>query len=313
MATFRKVGKGWRAEVVRKGVRASKILPTKVSAEVWARAKETEILASKTLPKKSLHEAFTRYADTVSVHKKGQRWERTRIARFKRELPDRPLTTLTPDAIALWRDKRLLAVSTGSVRRDMNLLGAILERATVEWGWIEANPCRKVRKPPDGKPRERIITPEESAAFVAGCRSPVETRVANAFLFALETGMRAGEICGIKHHPVNVRTVLIADTKNGTSREVPLSIEARRILIGLPQSGSVFGLTSGQLDVHFRKVRDRLGFDFTFHSTRHTAATRIALSGKLTPFELCKMFGWKDMNMALRYFNALASDIADRL
>jgi len=308
MATFRPSGRGWRAEVVRNGRRASKSFRTKLEAQAWARAKETEFLSLSKTARQTLHDALQRYADTVSTRKKGARWEAVRIALFKRQLPDRPLSSLTPESLARWRDERLAKVSGSSVRRELNLLSAILERATVEWGWIPANPARRVRKPPEGKGRERVITDAEVAALVAACRSPAEIRVGQAFLFALETGMRVSEICGLTAKTIGEKVAVLPDTKNGTRREVPLSPRAREML---PPDG--FGLSPSTLDIHFRRVKDRAGLTFVFHDTRHTAATRIALSGKLTPFELARMFGWKSMNMALRYFNATASDIADRL
>lgn len=195
MATFYKEGDSWRAQVARKGIRKSKSgFRTKLEAQAWARATETAVLAQGKRPSKSLHDALGRYAETVSIHKKGERWERVRIALFKRLMDDKGLADLTPDDIARWRDKRLKSVSSGSVRREMNLLGAILQTATDEWGWIEANPMRKVRKPPDGKGRERLVTPEEIDVLLAECRSPLEKLVALAVMFALETGMRAGEI-----------------------------------------------------------------------------------------------------------------------
>lgn len=190
----------------------------------------------------------------------------------------------------------------------MNLFGAVLETATVEWGWLEANPFRKVKRPPDGKPKDRVITESEAEEFVHECKTPLQKLVAAAFLFALETGMRAGEIVGIKQNQISEKFVTLPETKNGTARKVPLSRKARDLL---PVIG--FQLNSHQLDIHFRKVRDKLGRDYTFHATRHTAATRIAQPGKLTPYELCAMFGWKKLEMAMRYINTQASDIADRL
>ncbi len=52
---------------------------------------------------------------------------------------------------------------------------------------------------------------------------------------------------------------------------------------------------------------------FTFHDTRHTAATWIGRSGKLQLLELCKMFGWSDPKMAMIYFNPSADDLANKL
>jgi len=305
MATYRKRLGRVRVEVARKGVRRSATFDTKAQAQAWAA--KVEFNATH-VPRKTLHDALQRYFDTVSIHKKGERWERMRIAAFKRQLPNRLLSATTSDALSRWRDDRLKTVSTGTVRREMNLFGNILETATVEWGWLEANPFRKVKRPPDGKPKDRVISDSEAEEFVHECHSPIQKLVAAAFLFALETGMRAGEIVGIKQDQISEKFVTLPETKNGTARKVPLSRKARDLL---PIVG--FQLNSYQLDVHFRKVRDRLGKDYTFHAARHTAATRIARSGKLTPYELCAMFGWKKLEMAMRYVNSQASDIADRL
>ncbi len=51
--------------------------------------------------------------------------------------------------------------------------------------------------------------------------------------------------------------------------------------------------------------------DLTFHDTRHTAATRIAL--KLPILDLCKMFGWSNPKRAMVYYNPTATEIASRL
>lgn len=305
MATYRRVGKKWRAEIARLGVRKSGMFASKREAQEWAAKVEFSITHT---PRKTLHDALQRYLDTVSIHKKGKRWEASRIAVFKRQMPNRLLSAVTPDALARWRDDRLKSVSTGTVRREMNLFANILEIATTEWEWLDANPFRKVKRPPDGKARDRVITDDEVAEFVAACTSDMQKRVAMAFLFALETGMRAGEIVGIRPVHIFEKYVTLPETKNGTERKVPLSVRGRALL---PPAG--FGLNSQQLDIHFRKVRDRIAHDYTFHATRHTAATRIAQSGKLTPFELAAMFGWKDLKMALRYTHTSTADIADRL
>ncbi|AKQ59688.1 Phage integrase family protein [Bordetella hinzii] len=74
----------------------------------------------------------------------------------------------------------------------------------------------------------------------------------------------------------------------------------------------VFGLKTASLDALFRKYRERAGLEgFTFHDTRHTAATMI--SKKIDVLDLCKMFGWTDPKMAMVYYNPHASSIAARL
>lgn len=315
MATFKQRPNGtWRAEIIRVGIpyQSKDGFATKRAAQAWAAPIE---FSFKNPSRKTLHDALQRYVNTVSIHKRGVRWEKLRIAAFKRQLPDRQLSSFTSDQVSKWRDERLnpkspkaKPVSTGTVRREMNLFGNILKTAESEWKWITANPFRGVKRPPDGKPRDRVVTDKELADFIAACRTPLENRVAKAFVFAIETGMRAGEIVSIRAENITSKIVHIRLTKNGDARSVPMSAHARKLL---PKAG--FDLSSAQLDIHFRNVRDRLGQDYTFHSARHTAATRIGQSGKLTPFELCKMFGWKDLNMSMRYCHSSVNSIADRL
>ena len=74
----------------------------------------------------------------------------------------------------------------------------------------------------------------------------------------------------------------------------------------------VFGLKSQTLDAMFRKYRERAGLSgFTFHDSRHTAATRMAQI--LNVLDLCKVFGWTNATRALTYVNPTGSDLAKRL
>jgi integrase len=74
----------------------------------------------------------------------------------------------------------------------------------------------------------------------------------------------------------------------------------------------VFGVEAASLDTLFRRHRAKAELDgFTFHDTRHTAATRMAQV--LHVLDLCKAFGWTDTKRALTYYNPTGSDIAARL
>ena len=138
--------------------------------------------------------------------------------------------------------------------------------------------------------------------------------VAYAFLLALRTGMRAGELAGLTWGDVHSGFVRLPTTKNGSARDVPLSAKASRVLEKMRghHDESVFGVSAGSIDVHFRAARARAGLSgMNWHDTRHTAATWIA--PKLQLLELCKMFGWRDPKQAMIYFNPSASDIAGKL
>lgn len=137
-----------------------------------------------------------------------------------------------------------------------------------------------------------------------------------AFLMALVTGMRAGEICGLKWSDMQPSSARLAMTKNGSARQVPLSSTAQRLVERMRgwDTDLVFGIKSQTLDALFRKARAKTGLaGFTFHDSRHTAATRIGKSGKLQLLEMCRMFGWKNTSQALVYFNMTAKELALKL
>jgi integrase len=148
----------------------------------------------------------------------------------------------------------------------------------------------------------------------------VTARAFHAFLFAIKTAMRAGEIVGLEWSRVDLqaRYCSLPVTKNGTSRDVPLSLRAVELLELLRASeiggegSSVFNLKSSQLDVLWRKLRNRAAVaDLTFHDSRHIAITRLA--GKLEVLELARMVGHRNLNELLTYYNAPATEIARRL
>lgn len=326
MASIQKSGKGYRAQVSIRGVRDSATFPTKREAVAWSNRRELEIRDEADKPQSQLHtlrEALRRYADEVSPLKRGERWEQVRLAAFESYLLplDKPIGDVTPDDMARFRDSRSPKVGSASVRRELSILSALFETARKEWGWVDANPCREIRKPAQKRHRERLISWREIKMMLremgyAKRKHVVSTShaVGVCFLVAMRTGMRAGELCGLTWDRMYDQHCHVPITKNGHPRDVPLSSKAKRLIEQMRgwDDDLVFGLKSASLDALFRKYRARAGLEgFTFHDSRHTAATMI--SQKIDVLELCKMFGWTDTKMALTYFNPPASDIAAKL
>ncbi len=189
--------------------------------------------------------------------------------------------------------------------------------AVEEWGQLPSSPLKGVRPPPAPQPRDRRVTQGEldRLALSAGDDlSHATARAYHAFLFAIETAMRAGEIIGLAWPLIDVdaRVATLPHTKNGRVREVPLSSEAVRLLEMLPRADPVFGLNSRQLDVLWRKLRDRAGVvGLTFHDSRAEATTRLAR--RVDVLTLARMVGHRNLNQLQTYFNESAEDIAKRL
>lgn len=320
MASFRKLKSGsWRAEVARQGKRKSKSFPTKQAAKEWAARQEYLILSDEGGgSSETFGSIMDRYAREVSPKKRGQRWEAIRLERFRKDdIAKIAMKDLKASDFASWRDARLKEVAPGSVIREMILLSAVLTTARREWGLIRENPMRDVKKPSSPPSRDRLPTQDELdrlAHVAGGDLTKATARAFHAFLFAMETAMRAGEIVGLTRARVDLerRVASLPMTKNGRGRDVPLSSEAVRLIRALPEGDPVFGLTSRQLDALWRKIRAKAKVDgLTFHDSRHASIT--ALSKKLDVLALARMVGHRDLRQLQAYYNETAEELARRL
>lgn len=307
MPTFRRVGKNWRAEIVRQGIRDSKVFPTKGAAVAWAGQREAAIMGGTRgdIPDLLFSDLLDRYERDVSAHKKGGRWESVRIGLFKRDaLALVRLRRLDSTHVAGWRDRRLKAVSGSSVRREWNLLSHACNIAVKEWKWLKVNPFKDVKRPAEHAHRTRRASDAERKKLAEVATTPTRHRVLEAFLFAEECAMRAGEIC--KATLLSGNVAYLDGTKNGTARMVPLSARAVELY------GDGFSLTSASIDAIWRKMtKDAKIDDLHFHDSRREAITR--LSKKLDIYELARVVGHKNLNQLLTYYHRSAEELAKKL
>lgn len=137
--------------------------------------------------------------------KRGYQYEANLFARIlKLPLAEVRLPHLSETHFRQWADRRLKEIQSSSVRREWNVLSNVLTCASKEWGLIPENFMLRLNKPANSPARTQRISDEvaEQIAYVANycpnCTPHTSTqRVAAAFYFALETAMRAGEICSL--------------------------------------------------------------------------------------------------------------------
>jgi integrase len=281
---------------------------------------------------------------TTNLRSGAAAMERLRVD-FKAWL-DRPMTGFNRWLIEGWRKKELergLAATT--VNRGLQRLQGALSRA-VQWGVIPSHPFAGL-KPlrTDRRGRVRFLSPEEEQrlrdALLArerGMRAererfnhwrairhlkPLPGREAEfvdhvrpAVLLALNTGLRRGELLGLKWADVDLSvrllTVVSANSKSGQTRRIPLNLEATDILTRWKaQQASVgadrylFAAHKGRrmlnFDTSWRGVRAaaQLG-DCRFHDLRHHFASRLVQEG--TDLNVVReLLGHSDLVMVLRY------------
>lgn len=307
MPTYERRGDSTRVKVMRKGIRYSKTFRSLAKAQAWA-AGFTGAPRNVT----TLADALRVYSAKVVPTRRGARWEAVRIAKFLRDLPfvGKPIDRITPDDLSTWRDERTAEVSGASAMRELAVLSGVFQWARLEKGWVDTNPCHSIRWPKGNPPRKRRVTPADQKAILSALgwkRRQVQSmndQVAVAFLLAIETAMRAGELMSLTTEQVHLakRYVHLDKTKNGDSRDVPLSKEAVRLFrLLVPHEGRMFQLRSKSLDTLFRRARDAAGLrDLHFHDTRASAITRLAK--KLSPYELAAMSGHRNLAMIMKVY-----------
>lgn len=322
MAAPKKEGSVWRHRIMVKGQRVSGTFTTKAAALAWEAMQRVELVeapGARSGKGKTLRDALEQYELEVSKKKRGHANEAKRLAWFRESwIADLKMADIKPADIAKWRDERLQQVKGSTVNRDMNILSHVFTIARREWGWIATSPTKDVTRPDAPPHRDRRISEKEIDTICLQLgwdrkksKEPTtkQHRIALAFLFAIETAMRAGEICALTENDVQGRVARLHMTKNGRPRDVPLSARALEIWKLVPDG---FGLTPAILDALFRKAKKNAGIEgLTFHDTRHEAITRLAQ--KLDVLDLARMVGHTNINQLRVYYNPTAEDIASRL
>lgn len=333
MATISKRANGYQVQIRRRGYpNLSKVFDTKRKADAWARKIEAEMDSGQFVDQTEaeqtiLGELLKRYLNEVTQMKKSAKVEAGRILRILNEekICLYKLTAITSKVIAGYRDKRLLEVTGSSVNRDLSIFSHVFTTANREWGFSLTNPVQTIRKPRENPARERRLRADEEARLFAELEPSVRNQnglyeaggtrnqwIKPLVIFAIETGMRRGEILSLKWDNVDLtrRVVRILDSKNGEGRSVPLTKNATALLQGLPRSndGRVFATTTEAVKLAFPRAVKRAGIDdLHFHDLRHEAVSRLFEKG-LNVMEVASVSGHKTLQMLKRYTH-LSSDV----
>jgi integrase len=339
MAYFQKRSGAWRAIVKKKGFeRITRTFDTKTEAVAWAKIAEAEMVRGIFISRKeaentTLASALERYLQEVSVLKKSHRTEKLYAGTWKKVFGPRSIASITSTDIAKYRDNRLNEVSENMVRLELALLSHLFTIAIKEWGMAGlVNPVMLIRKPKLPKGRDRRLKPGELEKILEVSESPL---LGHLVRFAVETGMRRGEIAGMTWEMVDLikRTVTLPDTKNGEKRIVPLSSEAVRVLSNLTRriDGKVWGIGEQAITRAFERALSRARatyeteckeretkqgpaflVDLTFHDLRHEATSRFFEKG-FNVMEVASITGHKSLQMLRRYTHLRAEDLAERM
>ncbi|EPU8564394.1 site-specific integrase [Yersinia enterocolitica] len=371
MATIRKRGAyQWETQIRKRGFPSqTKTFNTKAEADAWAKMVESEMARGVWLSRSesestTLYDSLVRYEKEIVANKKGAVQDRSIIRIFKRQpLARCYMASIRSADVAKLRDEWLKDYAPATVLRRLSLLSHLFNISRKEWGMESLiNPVDLIRKPQLDNARTRRIaveaiqvvdessnevkTPRNTAQdeierIITNTQSPI---LPSAVCLALETAMRRGEIVGLrwKYVDLKLRVAHLPKTKNGDSRDVPLSSKAVAVLEKLKiiaeareedynsTDDRVFKARVDAISCAFDRARKRarklyeqecaaLGkkinsdylLDLRFHDLRHEATSRLA---EIFPMhELTKITGHKDPRMLMRYYHPRAEDLAKKL
>ncbi|MCC2612751.1 tyrosine-type recombinase/integrase [Neorhizobium petrolearium] len=291
MATIRKLRGRWQAQVRRRGMKPrAKSFDSKAEAEKWARDLESQVdrfgMApdTKILETTTLGELLERYQKEITPRKRGAVQEGQRIDVLRRhDLSHRTLIGLSQQDVATFRDERLQRVAPSTAVREMAILSHTLEVAIRDWGMpLAKNVVKLVRRPVIRNERCRRLTGDEELRLLDGCDAGQIPYLRTLVIVAIETGMRRGELLGLKWSDVshNRRVITLTLTKNGSGREVPLSPRAFDALMDWKSrtevdQSTVFPMTTGALEQAWRRLLIRVGITgLRFHDLRHEGVSQ---------------------------------------
>ena len=235
--------------------------------------------------------------------------------------PDIPIDQLDTEAIdAYSAHLKAKGNSRATINRKLSVISKILTRA-FEKGRIDRKPY--IERQPESQGRIRFITPDEEREILGLCMKNKDYRFYHVLCTLIDTGMRCGELRKLTIYDIQPEqgthgVVYLNETKNGTSRTIPLTERAYEALTYLAKTSKdnekIVYESQKWIEDHWRRIRAATGKqndpNFVPHILRHTCCTRLMQKG--APLKKVQIFmGHKDIHTTMRYTHLCPNDIFD--
>ena len=237
-------------------------------------------------------------------------------------------------------------LSLSSLKKVVITLSQAYDQA-IALGILYQNPCKAIKMPQKDVKESVSFTDAEQQSFLSNC--PGETTFENLFIFAFNTGMRMGEILALTWDDIDFnnntitvnknlsvvknyedkaerkqKTIINTSTKNGTTREIPLTKKALAAVTyqkehNKKNSPFVFYSTTGT-PIQKRNIyrafdniikKSNIESPVTFHSMRHSFATRLLEKGADIK-TVSNLLGHKSIHITLDIYSHVHSDLKQK-
>lgn len=327
----------------------TKTFKTKASALAWVNAQEKNLLDGAPLLTKE-KERFT-FAVAIEDYEKHRKYdsptERYRFQQIKEDMNDLAVVNLTAEKLSayikMWqtstvpppknkkktdttpRKPRLYSAST--VRKIYFSIKKIVEWHSGFRNYPTNNIFKIVPAPPANEERSRRLQDGEEQRILDAINKMYANKeeLRTAFLVALETACRAGEMLKFTWSDVDFKTRSIKIPKGMTKtkkyREVPMTSICFKLLKEHEHTKNekdprVFWQwkDSHALNQRFKVVLKNADLkDFRWHDLRHEATSRFFERTTLRDTEIAKITGHTSMVTLMRYQNLRTNNLAEKL
>ena len=287
-----------------------------------------------------------RYEPWAQAHLKSWAFQLARLRSDFAEYLEQPLHAFNPFMVEGLRQRwKKSGIKPRSINRDIQRLQSVLSRA-VEWGVLDRHPLAGLKPlKADKTGRVRFLTAAEERSLrqalaereqglrearirfntwrIARGKAPLPERNGDYLdhlrplvLLALNTGLRRGELLGLRWNAVNfdakILTVVAETAKSGHTRRVPLNAEAFEVLSSWhkhqdsPAAGAlVFPGQAGErmtrIDTAWASLMKRARIkNFRLHDCRHHFASKLVQAG-VDLYTVQALLGHSEVAMTERY------------
>jgi len=338
MASIQKRNSSFRVRITRQG--KSTLCATfynRLEALQWAKQTEAQLrlglyeeplAPAKPHQEVSFEEAATHYMNTHSIHKKIVRSETYRLRILIKRWNGLTITEVDKKAVLVLRDELITnGRSNDTINHYFNTISKLFQMLSGEWDLEIVNPIKGIRRMPPSQGRSKRVHRVIESTLLNACDALSYPLLKSIIEFAIQTGMRRGEIMGLSWGDLDLaeRKAYLHTSKNGEPRQVPLTQRALEVLKALPkdEAGIAFPMTLHDLRGQFNRARAyakerwiEVGVnpfdDLRFHDLRHEALSRLSDLG-LNVIELSCISGHKTLGMLKRYTHPSHEAILNKL
>ncbi len=308
--------------------------PSKAEAQDVLAKIRTEMIEKGYFEKKReprvLYENFVKtYMEWAWASKKSAREDERFLRLAARDFQGKLLCKITPAMVEAYRIRRSAEkvayadrqLTPRQIQYEMAILKGFFSKAQ-QYGAVAHNPVKEIKMPRVSSGRIRYLQPHEIDALLRACDHGPKF-LTNMIVFALELGMRSGEILGLRWDDVDFGNgvVHIREAKSGKARSIALNDASRGALRGQMSinnvvnrgEGYVFGKEDGTKRLSTRNAFEsavkRAGLkDVVFHTCRHTTATTLINDG-VPVTTVMQMLGHRALATTMKYYHAAPQQV----